>query len=282
MDTSRGMSYKLDDITPLSSLKDCRIKVDAIVSVKKFCCLQRNQQRSQKAESQFLRNASWQLKPTESKGSETKSLRSHYLMAATSPSSSTALTPSLSNASCNHLFVEARTETLYMTDINEFFICKLCKGYYRDPYTAKECLHTFCHGCIRGFYLHTPSCTCPTCDVDLGAKPWTQFIPDPAMKELSEKYLPDYRAAEEREERLFYAKFGIKRKQPDTPCKNRQSASKLGRALGPSSPGHMIQFELHPQRSPDVPLFLLLGELKAPCMNTQSFFKGHVSAQVPG
>ncbi|CAH0515980.1 unnamed protein product [Peronospora belbahrii] len=189
-----------------------------------------------KAESQFLRNASWQLKPTESKGSETN-------------------------------------ETLYMTDINEFFICKLCKGYYRDPYTAKECLHTFCHGCIRGFYLHTPSCTCPTCDVDLGAKPWIQFIPDPAMKELSEKYLPDYRAAEEREERLFYAKFGIKRKQPDTPCKNRQSASKLGRALGPSSPGHMIQFELHPQRSPDVPLFLLLGELKAPCMNTQSFFK---------
>ena len=29
-----------------------------------------------------------------------------------------------------------------MADINPFFICKLCNGYFRDPYTAKECLHT--------------------------------------------------------------------------------------------------------------------------------------------
>ncbi|UIZ21562.1 hypothetical protein KXD40_000997 [Peronospora effusa] len=188
-------------------------------------------------------------------------------------SSNTTINPSLGNASCNHLLVEARTETLYMADINEFFICKLCKGYYRDPYTAKECLHTFCHGCIRGFYLHTSSCTCPTCGVNLGAKPWTQFIPDPAIKELSEKYLPDYREAEETEEQEFYANFGIKRKQPDTLSENRPSALKFCRGLGPSSPRHMIQFELYPQRGPDVPLFLHLGELKAPCMNTQSFFK---------
>jgi hypothetical protein len=29
-----------------------------------------------------------------------------------------------------------------MADINEFFICKICEGYLRDPYTIKECLHT--------------------------------------------------------------------------------------------------------------------------------------------
>ncbi|CAI5724405.1 unnamed protein product [Peronospora effusa] len=131
-----------------------------------------------------------------------------------------------------------------MADIHEFFICKLCKGYYRDPYTAKECLHT-----------------CMT------------LTPDPAIKELSEKYLPDYREAEETEEQEFYANFGIKRKQPDTLSENRPSALKFCRGLDPSSPRHMIQFELYPQRGPDVPLFLHLGELKAPCMNTQSFFK---------
>uniref|UniRef100_A0AAV1TDC5 RING-type domain-containing protein n=1 Tax=Peronospora matthiolae TaxID=2874970 RepID=A0AAV1TDC5_9STRA len=193
-------------------------------------------------------------------------------MAKRSSAPTDAVAPSLDDASYRQLFMEARTETLRMADINPFFICKLCHGYFRDPYTAKECLHTFCHGCVRGFYLHTPSSSCPTCGVNLGAKPWTQFIPDPALKELSEKYLPDYRAKEEAEEQEFYAKFGIKRKEPDAPHDDQQCTSKSRRPLG-QSPGHMIPFELRPQRGPDVPLFLLLSELKAPCMNTQSSFK---------
>ncbi|KUF81220.1 Polycomb group RING finger protein 5-A [Phytophthora nicotianae] len=31
---------------------------------------------------------------------------------------------------------------LRLASINEFFICKLCKGYFRDPYTSNECLDT--------------------------------------------------------------------------------------------------------------------------------------------
>ncbi|OWZ19704.1 hypothetical protein PHMEG_0005994 [Phytophthora megakarya] len=170
------------------------------------------------------------------------------------------------------LLVEARTETLRMTAINEFFTCTLCKGYYRDPYTSKECLHTFCFGCIRGYYVYHPkSSECPTCKVKLGAKPWTKIIPDPAMKELADKLLPDYSAREEAEERLYYRKLGIKRKQMDTP-RETKSRPKISRSLGPS-PGHMIQFEIYPLRGPDVPLFISLGELKAPCMNTQSLLK---------
>ncbi|POM65127.1 Hypothetical protein PHPALM_19211, partial [Phytophthora palmivora] len=96
--------------------------------------------------------------------------------------------------------------------------------------------------------------------------------PDPAMKELAEKLLPDYSAQEEEEERLYYKKLGIKRKQIDTPPENQQKRSKISRSPGPS-PGHMIRFELYPQRGPDVPLFLILGELKTPCMNTQSLLK---------
>ncbi|KAL4160540.1 hypothetical protein PRNP1_001108 [Phytophthora ramorum] len=190
-------------------------------------------------------------------------------MAQSSSTASVALAPPLDGTA---LFAEARTETLRMADINQFFICKLCKGYLRDPYTVKECLHTFCHGCIRGYYLYCQSCSCPTCNVGLGAKPWTQIIPDPAMKELAEKLLPNYSAKEEAEELVFYSKLGIKRKQPDTPHGAQQSVSKSARSLGPS-PGNMIQFELYPQRGTDVPLFLTLGKLKAPCMNTQAHLK---------
>ncbi|KAG7379341.1 Polycomb group RING finger protein 5 [Phytophthora boehmeriae] len=191
---------------------------------------------------------------------------------ARSSTSNGAMSPSKLDEST--WFMEARKDTVRMVDINSFFICKLCKGYLRDAYTIKECLHTFCHGCIRGYYLYNNSCSCPTCNVGLGAKPWTQIIPDPAMQELAAKLLPDYSEKEEAEgyQRVFYRKLGIKRKQPDTPRKDLQDSAKVSRSLGPS-PGHMIQFEMHPQRGCDVPLFLQLQTLKAPCMNTQAHLK---------
>ncbi|KAK1932046.1 Polycomb group RING finger protein 3 [Phytophthora citrophthora] len=213
-------------------------------------------------------------------------------MASNSPTPSEELAPSLDDASC--LFIEARTETVRMADINEFFICKLCKGYFRDPYTSKECLHTFCYGCIRGHYIYYPELnTCPTCGVKLGARPWGHFIPDPTMKELGEKLLPDYTEKEEAEgsidvdecirsgaltrytlfaEREYYNGMSIKRKEPNTPLESQPSAPKVSRSLGPS-PGNMIRFELHPQRGPDVPLLLSLNKLEAPCMHTQSLLK---------
>lgn len=34
-----------------------------------------------------------------------------------------------------------------------------------------------CYGCIRGYYLYDgESCSCPTCRVRLGAKPWTHIM----------------------------------------------------------------------------------------------------------
>uniref|UniRef100_H3GQ37 RAWUL domain-containing protein n=1 Tax=Phytophthora ramorum TaxID=164328 RepID=H3GQ37_PHYRM len=118
-------------------------------------------------------------------------------MAQSSSTASVALAPPLDGTA---LFAEARTETLRMADINQFFICKLCKGYLRDPYTVKECLHTFV------------------------------LVPNvQSMKELAEKLLPNYSAKEEAEGAAFAAT--------------------------------------------DVPLFLTLGKLKAPCMNTQAHLK---------
>ena len=31
-------------------------------------------------------------------------------------------------------------------DLSPHLTCGLCRGYYRDARTAKECLHTFCLG----------------------------------------------------------------------------------------------------------------------------------------
>ncbi|KAL7692392.1 putative E3 ubiquitin-protein ligase/polycomb group RING finger protein [Plasmopara halstedii] len=193
-------------------------------------------------------------------------------MAKSSSTSTEALT-SLDDKAYNMLFVEARTETLHLTHINEFFVCKLCNGYFRDPYTSKECLHTFCYGCIRGYYLYNPkSNSCSVCKMSLGAKPLAQFLPDPAMKELADKLLPDFHAKEEAEEQMYYKKFGIKRKQPDTPTETQSGSMTICRSLGPS-PGNMISFELYPQRGTDIPLFLSLSKLEAPYMHTQSLLK---------
>ncbi|TDH65331.1 hypothetical protein CCR75_008155 [Bremia lactucae] len=153
-----------------------------------------------------------------------------------------------------------------------------------------------CYGCIRGYYLYHPkSSSCPTCKVNLGAKPLTQILPDPAIKELAQKLLPNYTAKEEIEgsnmkklrcsihsfpinsnikwlERLYYQTIGIKRKQPSTPIKAQLNRPIVRRSIGPS-PGNMIQFELYPQRGPNVPLFLSLNKLETPWMYTQSLLK---------
>jgi polycomb group RING finger protein 3 len=31
-------------------------------------------------------------------------------------------------------------------EINEHLTCGICRGYFRNAHTVKECLHTFCKG----------------------------------------------------------------------------------------------------------------------------------------
>uniref|UniRef100_K3X9Q1 RING-type domain-containing protein n=1 Tax=Globisporangium ultimum (strain ATCC 200006 / CBS 805.95 / DAOM BR144) TaxID=431595 RepID=K3X9Q1_GLOUD len=100
-------------------------------------------------------------------------------------------------ASYDALLVDARKITVKLVDINPHFICNICHGYLRDAQAIKECLHTFCNGCILPYFMKSKSNnSCPTCDVSLGVRPWEQLMPDPAIQELTLKILPDYREKE--------------------------------------------------------------------------------------
>ena len=58
-----------------------------------------------------------------------------------------------------------------LTNLRPHLLCTLCHGYYRDPYTVADCLHTFCRSCLILFFRQGMRC-CPTCATRLGPDPF--------------------------------------------------------------------------------------------------------------
>ncbi|KAL8269972.1 hypothetical protein Esti_006106 [Eimeria stiedai] len=50
--------------------------------------------------------------------------------------------------------------------VERSFRCSLCKGYFRDAVTLKECLHTFCRWCLYSYVeaAETEEVCCPACE----------------------------------------------------------------------------------------------------------------------
>jgi hypothetical protein len=48
-----------------------------------------------------------------------------------------------------------------LSNLRPHLICSLCEGYFRDPYTVADCLHTFCRSCLILFFRQGMRC-CPT------------------------------------------------------------------------------------------------------------------------
>lgn len=92
---------------------------------------------------------------------------------------------------------------------NPHFTCRLCDGYFRDPVTITECLHTFCKSCL--YYAFSSGFSkCPTCDVQLGPDPNKSTLHDRTKEELLDRVLfPQLRQQDESLEREFYEKKGI-------------------------------------------------------------------------
>lgn len=99
-----------------------------------------------------------------------------------------------------------------LAPVNANLVCKLCSGYYRDPYTIAECLHTFCKSCL--FYAFSQGYHhCPDCNVDLGPDPFRAALSDRTVQELVDKVLfPRLQELDDANEKQFYAKRGIRLK----------------------------------------------------------------------
>ncbi|TYZ63497.1 hypothetical protein PybrP1_006665 [[Pythium] brassicae (nom. inval.)] len=176
-------------------------------------------------------------------------------------------------AACDPLLVDARKVTIELVQINEHFVCSLCHGYLRDAQAIKECLHTFCNGCIRPHFMSDKrNNSCPTCRVELGVRPWEQLMPDPAIQELTVKILPDFREQDRILAEDFYAQLGIPRKAVAKPAVEQPAPVRNKHVCGPS-PNQLVSFEVRAQRSRDAPLFLWLKPLKKSQMRTQALLK---------
>ena len=95
--------------------------------------------------------------------------------------------------------------------INPYIICKLCGGYFREPFTITECLHTYCKSCIF-LSLHSGVGSCPTCDTDLRPDPYKRIRFDRTMNDLVHKIFPSLEGKDIQDSIEFYERRGIKRK----------------------------------------------------------------------
>lgn len=101
-------------------------------------------------------------------------------------------------------------ESLYfsLTDLNPILQCSLCNGYLVDPYTIKECMHTFCRTCILLYFENLPRSEykCPQCNTNL--QPFSDIskclIPDRQCGDIIRSLLPLLDIDEINNEKQFY------------------------------------------------------------------------------
>jgi len=90
---------------------------------------------------------------------------------------------------------------------NPYLVCKLCKGYYKEPTTIKECLHTFCKSCIYKSFQNEKKC--PICGVTLGGKFSDSLRQDRIIQALINSIFPEMEMEEVVAEETFYKARGI-------------------------------------------------------------------------
>lgn len=84
--------------------------------------------------------------------------------------------------------------------INQFFICPICQGYFRDAHTVPECLHTFCKSCL--IIKLREVAECPQCKAK--TNPSNIGRPDRHIQSLFQKLYLDVEKLDEEAEKKFY------------------------------------------------------------------------------
>eukprot|EP01071_Lankesteria_metandrocarpae_P014178 Lankesteria_metandrocarpae@DN8181_c0_g1_i1.p1 len=82
------------------------------------------------------------------------------------------------------------------TVLADLVVCTLCRGFFRDATTIRECLHTFCRSCILYYYKLGGRC-CPICKEQLQTSRFKDSIQsDVNIQNLIDKTLPHFRSHE--------------------------------------------------------------------------------------
>jgi polycomb group RING finger protein 3 len=153
--------------------------------------------------------------PTETEPPETDELTktgtppSDEAATATEPSDDLEIEQSDETEQSNEPKISNGMTEFSLEPLQDMLACRLCKGYFREPYTITKCLHTFCKSCLF-FTIGRSHYNCPTCDTYLG-KDVTKFsLPDRTMEYLIDKVLfPELVKEDDEQERQFYGKRGI-------------------------------------------------------------------------
>eukprot|EP01083_Nonionella_stella_P175250 609825_1 len=86
--------------------------------------------------------------------------------------------------------------------LNQFLVCTICNGYYRNAHTVNTCLHSFCYECIIDhFYRPHNRVCCPICRDPIPANPLKNVVrADPVLQNIVDKVFPRSESVEETEE----------------------------------------------------------------------------------
>lgn len=118
--------------------------------------------------------------------------------------------------------LEGRNIVFKARIVNEFLVCTLCMGYFREATTTSECLHTFCKSCIYKYFQS--SSICPRCETNLGPNPMERIRFDRTLTEIVNKLFPQVIAKDLEREKEFYLARGLHLSTPT----ERQRAAEAG------------------------------------------------------
>jgi len=103
--------------------------------------------------------------------------------------------------------LDGRNITFKTRILNQYLLCSLCMGYFKDAHTIMECLHTFCKSCIYKYFLENSEC--PTCGISLKPFPMQTIRVDRTLQSIVDKIFPHLILKDLQDEKTFYVERGL-------------------------------------------------------------------------
>jgi len=105
--------------------------------------------------------------------------------------------------------VDGRNISFPTKIVNQYLVCPLCMGYFKEAHTIIECLHTFCKSCIVKYFIYQKKSECPTCQTQLGPFPVDKLKYDRQIQNIVDKIFPHLEQEDVEVATQFYATRGL-------------------------------------------------------------------------